>query len=83
MDFDQTLDLVELREIVAEIERGVVTRASDGHALYDRLELHGAVDLPALSEPVWQAFVASGAFKRGRTTHHHPHDHADNPKDER
>ena len=59
-DFDPTCDLVELREIIAEIERGNTTRAADGYALYDRLELYGAVNLPPVSETVWRAFVTAG-----------------------
>lgn len=66
MDYDHTLDLVELREIVSEIEDGNITRARDGYVLFDRLQLQGAVDLPPVSETVWEAFVASGAFERGR-----------------
>lgn len=59
-DFDPTCDLVELREIISEIERGDTTRAVGGYALYDRLELYGAVNLPPIGETVWRAFVDSG-----------------------
>ena len=67
-DFDPTCDLVDLRAIIAAIERSDTTRAADGYALYDRLELYDTVNLPPISETVWRAFVTSGAHGQRRTT---------------